>query len=362
MKRGFSIPLTHGFRGSGLGNEVIPWAKAFIASQEFGLKLIHPAWGLNARRYSRDFSTSSADWLGQRALRIALPTTRITEHMVRETGEDDYALALRALAKDLNIGRRMPSVVLNEGMSGGYYGIQRARDFLQHQLLRPRHVARDLYRISEVLDPERLTVAVHVRARDFASQSNGPTPGQFNMALPSSWYEAVIANLDHTFGESVQYLVFSDATEITVLKTLTARKGVIIPPRRRHPLLSDLFSMVNADVLLCSVSSFSMLAAFLSEKPYVWFEPHLSDHGGWRSLWGHEESQQAPRGLTAHNIVSAEAAADPIFARGVAVGVDGRLPEELLQMLEQTAALKRRRHDLLYYGVIRTSSAPASTK
>jgi hypothetical protein len=361
MKRGFSIPLTHGLRGSGLGNEVIPWAKAFIASQEFGLQLIHPAWGLNARRYNRDFSTSRADWLGQRVLRIALPTTRITEHMVRETGEHDYALALRALANDLNIGRRgMPSVVLNEGMSGGYYGIQRARDFLQHQLMRPEHVARDLYLISEALDPERLTVAVHVRARDFASQSDGPTPAQFNMALPGRWYEAVIENLDGAFGESVQYLIVSDANE-SELKTLIPRTDVIIPPRRRRPLLSDLFSMVNADVLLCSVSSFSMLAAFLSERPYVWFEPHLGDHRGWRSLWGHEESQQAPRGLTAHNIVSAEAAADPIFGRGVAVGVDGRLPEELLQLLEQRATLKKRRHDLLYYGVIHTSSAPAST-
>jgi hypothetical protein len=273
--------------------------------------------------------------------------------MVRGTGEDDYALALRALAGELNIRRGLPSVVLNEGMSGGYYGIQRARDFLRQQFLGPRHVAQDLYVISEALDPERLTVAVHVRASDFASQTSGPVTGQFNTALPGSWYEALIANIDERFGEAVQYLVLSDATESAFLKTLSPRRGVIFPPPRRRAVLSDLFSMVNADLLVCSVSSFSMLAAFLSEKPYVWFEPHLSEHGGWRSLWGHEESQQAPHGLTAHNIKSAEAATGSIFGRGVAAGPDGRLPDELLELLEQTALLKRRRHDLLYYGVIR---------
>jgi len=358
MRHGFSIPVTHGLRGSGLGNEVIPWAKAFIASQEFGLRLIHPAWGLNRRGYRRDFRTSRADWIGRTTLKIALPTVRITERMVHETGEDDYALALRALAPELNLPRRSPVVTLHEGMSGGDYGIQRARGFLHHELLRPRHVAQDLYLISKDLDPERLTIAFHVRAQDFRVESSGPVPGQFSMALPSEWYEAVLSNFDKNFGDAAQYLIFSDARESPLLKALSRYKGVVTPPERPQPLLSDLFSMVNADALVCSVSSFSMLAAFLSDKPYLWFAPHLNDHGGWRSLWGHEEWQQPPDGLTARNIAMSAASPEPIFARGVPVGVDGQLSSHLLELLQRRASLKRRRNDLLYYGVTRNEGIP----
>jgi hypothetical protein len=348
---GFSIPVTHSFRGSGLGNEVIPWAKAFIASQELGLRLMHPAWGLNPRGYCRDFRTSRADWIGRIAVERALPTVRVTERMVRETGENDYALALRALAPELNLPRRSPVVTLHEGMSGGFYGIQRARDFLHHELLRPRHVAQDLYLISKNLDPERLTIALHVRAQDFRVASEGPLPGQFNTALPNDWYEAVLTNFVENFGDSAQYLIFSDAPESPFVKALARYKGVVIPPERRRPLLSDVLSMVNADALVCSVSSFSMLAAFISESPYLWFAPHLNDHGGWRSLWGHEKWQQPPDGLTARNIAMSVESPGPVLARGVPVGVDGQLSSHLIELLQQRASLKRRRHDLLYYGV-----------
>ena len=354
MRHGFSIPLTHGMRGAGLGNEVIPWAKAFIAAQELGLRLVHPAWGLNPRGYYRDFRTSRTDWIGRVALRTVLPTVRITESMVRETGQADYAMALRALAPKLDLPRRSPVVTLHEGMSGGYYGVQRAREFLQQALLQPRQVAKDLYTISKTLDPERLTIAFHVRAGDFGAESDGPAPGQFNTAVPSDWYEQVLARFVENFGDTAQYLIVSDGRENPLLKALKRFKGVVIPAERRLPLLSDLFSMVYADAQVCSVSSFSMLAAFLSDRPYVWFAPHLNDHGGWRSLWGHEEAQQAPDGLTARNIAMAAASPDPGFARGVPVGVDGELSNLLLESLQRRAMLKRRRHDLLYYGVTRS--------
>jgi hypothetical protein len=351
MRHGFSIPETHGARGGGLGNEVIPWAKAFIASQELGLRLLHPAWGLNKRQYRRDFGTSRTDWISRTALKTALPTVRITDTMVRQTGEADYALALRVLGPELNLPRNSPVVALHQGMSGGYYGIQRARDFLHHELSRPRHVSQDLYAISKNLDPERLTIAFHVRAQDFRVGSEAPAPGQFNMALPSDWYEAVLSNFVENFGDTAQYVILSDARESPLLDVLEEYKGVVTLPDRDRPLLSDLFCMVNADTLVCSVSSFSMLAAFLSDKPYIWFAAHLNDHGGWRSLWGHEEWQQPPDGLTARNLAVSGESPDPIVGRGIPVGMDGRLTDSLLELLQQKAFLKRRRHDLLYYGI-----------
>jgi hypothetical protein len=46
----FSIPRILGHRGAELGNELFPWAKAFLAGQALGARVMHPAWGLNRRR------------------------------------------------------------------------------------------------------------------------------------------------------------------------------------------------------------------------------------------------------------------------------------------------------------------------
>ena len=349
---GYSMPATHGRRGAGLGNEVLPWAKAFLGAQELGLTGLHPAWGLNARGYSSDFETSRFDWLTHRSLRLALPTTRITAAMVRETGEDDYARALRALARELPLKRSRPHVVVHEGMNGGYHGIRRARAFLLHELLRPSHVSPDVYAISTALDAERITVAIHYRSGDFESQGEGPRPGEFNKSLPASWYTHVVTAFYEALGDGVQYLVVSDSPTHDLMAQLPEQARVVIPPTRKRPLLSDLLAMVGADVLVCSVSSFSMLAAFLSERPYIWYEPGLYNSDGWRSIWGHEDYQQPPNGVTAKNIVNANRDRNDATGRGFAVGVDGRLPQALLEILERQQRLKKQRHDLLYYGVI----------
>ena len=39
---GIKLVLPHG--GYGLGNDLVPWAKAYILSNELGARLLHPAW------------------------------------------------------------------------------------------------------------------------------------------------------------------------------------------------------------------------------------------------------------------------------------------------------------------------------
>ena len=57
----YALPMATG-RGAGLGNELIPWGKAYIASRVLGIPALHPAWGLNTRRYWEYFGTSRIDW------------------------------------------------------------------------------------------------------------------------------------------------------------------------------------------------------------------------------------------------------------------------------------------------------------
>ena len=57
------FPMWIGRRHQGLGNELIPWAKAFIAAEELQIKFLPPALGLNDRRYYEYFGTSRFDWV-----------------------------------------------------------------------------------------------------------------------------------------------------------------------------------------------------------------------------------------------------------------------------------------------------------
>ena len=290
MRLSFSVPLLHSFRGAGLANEAIPWAKAFIGAREFGLRCLHPAWGLNPRGYSHDFSTSRLDAVAQRALVRALPTRRITPALVESTGERDYARALQALRPELNLRPDRPVVVTHESMEGGWIGIRSARAFLRAAFLQPPHVAVDLYRIGRQLDPEKLTAAVHLRFGDFLRSGHGPGPGIFNQTLPDSWYEETIHTILDTFPDRLDIVLVTDDPDAAVVRRLLELDQVQVPPTRARPVLSDLSLLASADLLVCSTSAFSQLAAFLSESPYIWCAPHLYvDKDGWGSIWGHDE-------------------------------------------------------------------------
>lgn len=350
VPHGWSLPVVSGRRGAGLGNEVIGWAKAHLAAQELGLRTVHPAWGLNRRGYRRDFGTTRADWLVQAAAAAALPSVDLTWELIRSTGEADYGLAVRALADRPELGRR-PLVVRNvSGMAGGFLAVRRARGYLLSRVLAPEHVTADLHRIAARWDDAAaVRVAVHVRGGDFAGGGAGPGPGQFNRAVPDRWYVEVCRSLRAELGDGVRFLVLSDG-DGAVVRRLVAEVGAVTPPARRRPLLSDVAAMAGADLLVCSVSSLSMFAAFLSGGHYLWYAPQLERTGGWRSIWGREPEQLA--GPTARN----RAAAAPPAGRpprGVPVEDGGQLPADLPRLLAERAELRDPRHDLLLYGVVR---------
>lgn len=341
----YSMPALLSTRGAGFGNEVIAWGKAFIGAQELGLRTLHPAWALNERNYRLDFRTTLFDWPAQYALRTALPTFTVDHQLA--AASSDYAEVMKQLSDYISRKRGPLVIVHKSGMQGGYYGIRAARDFLRTAVAAPRHVAIDSYKINAQLAPGKLSVALHIRAGDFAANTGGPKPGQFNTMLPLEWYAATGRALRQAFGDRVEFAIFTDDEENPGIVSLAAElRAVHLPPRAR-PLLSDIHTMASADLLVCSVSSLSMFAAFISNKPYVWFGPHLGTRNGLRSIWGHEDGQV--EGLTAKN--AANYASDPLLTRGTPVMEDGELTDGLLSTLEQALALKDQSRDLVMYGV-----------
>jgi hypothetical protein len=334
-----------GWRGAGLGNQIFPWAKAYLAARELGFGLLRPPFGLNSREYRREFGAARLDWLGHATLRTVLPSVTVTEEMVRSTGRTDYGAAIRALDAEHGWSRRRSLVLEHGGMSGGYFGIARARDFLRDTLLGGRAQASG-HQAGPRTD--RVKVAVHLRLGDFGESTAGPGPGVFNQCLPVQWYRSVLGALADRLAGTLQVdLVSDDPAGAARLLPEWARDGA-----RPRSTLEDLSVMAAADLLVCSVSSFSMLAAFLSDAPYIWYRPQLSERVGFLSIWGHEPAQQT--GPTASHTEAERQGAAELPARGVALASGDEVPRWLADYLTLRLALRRPSADLIHYGVVPT--------
>jgi len=118
---------------------------------------------------------------------------------------------------------------------------------------------------------------------------------------------------------------------------------------------SDLLALARADLMVCSVSSFSVWAAFLSGKPYLWYGPNLHAHSeGYLSIWGHEAGQQREGSPTRQAIAAVGSQVQPPVSRAWAVGHDGQVPAAALRQIGWAAHSGDT--DLLQYGVIRAGS------
>jgi hypothetical protein len=347
----FCIPVTQG-RGAGLGNEILVWAKAYLASVELGIHLLHPAWGLNPRGYRRYFGTSRFDWILPRLIDGLLPSFSFGTTEYRATGETDLARAVRAYARAEGLDRRLTYALRIEGMWGGYPAIRDAKPFILSQLYRSRRYLANLHTVRRQIRPGALVVAVHVRLDDFgAAPAVSSYPGRFNLSIPLDWYISVCRDLRRAFRGDVQFILLSDGRPDQLapfIAEFSPMLTVDLPDRA----ISDLLVMTWADLIVCSISSYSLLGAFLSEGAYLWFEPQLQRHDRFLSIWGHEDDQRHPDGPTMRNIASLERDRGHRCGRGFAARLDGRLPAALIECLTLRAGMRDERTDLLMYGVV----------
>jgi hypothetical protein len=148
---------------------------------------------------------------------------------------------------------------------------------------------------------------------------------------------------------SVQFTVISDA-KASDLIPYKARFDAITTDLQNHRDISDLLILASADVLICSISSYSLLAAFLSKGLYLWYEPQMTRVSpGFCSLWGHEDDQKTASSPTLQNLKRAmdDRGAIP---RGLPVKANGRLSDSVL-----AAIVAQRRPsfcDLIHYGSV----------
>jgi hypothetical protein len=347
----YCMPRVRG-RGAGLGNELIPWARSFLAAQVLGATALPPAFGVNQRRYWRHFGTPRHDWLAHRALEAALPVFEFTDADHQRHGGGDVLKTFRAFAEEHALFDRSAYVVVTEGMWGGYGHVAAARDFVRSTLYQSRFAARNLVRIRQQLQPGLPVVGMHVRMGDFqAATDPAAYQGKFNVALPLQWYVDIARSIRPQLGRDVQFLIASDASA-EQLRPLSQGLQCVVTSSIPDSDCSDILALADADLLVCSVSSFSAWAAFLSSAPYLWYRPNLQRHPeGFHSIWGHEALQQRPGGPT-RQAIAAWQAGTALEPRGWAVADDGDVPAQVVQRM-----LAHRRQldpaaDLVQYGVI----------
>jgi hypothetical protein len=345
----YALPMATG-RGAGLGNELISWGKAYIASRVLNIPALHPAWGLNPRRYWQYFGTSRADWPLHQAMVRALPTFPFDDRFHPAAPGASFEDSFRRFAKDRGlIGRRSPFIVSFAGMEGGWEAISDAREFLRAQLLNTRGTLANLYETGRAMQRRPIRIGLHIRRGDFTATDAGTDyRGRFNLALPLDWYQAVVADLHRQLGDEAAYLIVSDATP-DELAPLTRLYPAVTTSHQRMRDVSDMMALADCDLIVCSVSSFSMWAAFFSEGRYLWFAPQLSQLDGFYGIWAHQAGQQAAGSLTRNAMATHTTASIP---RGVPIGRDGRVPADVIADLAQRAAIRDRAQDLIQYGVL----------
>jgi hypothetical protein len=350
------IARRSGRRGEGLGNELLPWAKGWIASQTLHARLIGPSWGLNWRHYHRNFGTSRLDFLAEDMF-AHLPHDSFTSHDYYASGEIDFGKAIAKWAGETGLDRRRRFIVTVDGMYGGYAAVRTARPFLWSQLFSSRDALANVYRVLASLDRNRLFVAVHMRlGHGFVSHDAGTSlRGEVNVRIPLDWYVSACEAVQRAMDGRVDFRFFTDRPGPDVDEVIRRFGGSHLPGKGLTEC-SDLLLLAMADLRICSVSSYSLAAAFLADGPYLWYEPQLAFDGSFYSLWGTEEMQQAPGSPTLASVAelgstSPGSPRESSF-KGYAFRAGSGLSPGLAEQLQRRMWANRRSSNLLEYGCL----------
>jgi hypothetical protein len=341
-------------RGYGLGNEFLPWARAFLASQVLNAKLLPPAFGMNRRGYWRHFHSAPDDWIQQRALEYLLPVVEFRESDYLAHGGGDVVTALERFAAAHRLQQRRAYVLVTDGLWGGYRHVEAARDFIRCTLYQSRYAAHNLLQLRARIDPHKVLVGMHLRLGDFAPPgAAGDYQRAANISLPIEWLCALARSLDRALGDHWQLLLITDGTEQQV-QPLTSQWRCITTNDLLPGDCSDLLALANTDLLVCSLSSFSTLAAFLSDSPYLWFAPNLYRHPeGVYSLGDYDAQRDKPGDPTRAALEQLPHLPPDLLPRGVGVNLDGDIPLAVIEAAVRRHQSRRWESDLVRSGVAR---------
>lgn len=335
-----------GLRGAGLGNQAIPMAKAWLAAQALDYTYLEMPWSLNPRGYRRELGASRMDWINYGAISRLSGAVSVTQEAYEESGIIDYEIFIRKFVQDLG-GSHRRSLIHQSGMAGGYAGIIGAREFLWKRLVATDVGVRSRARVDlQRIRSEKVTISVHIRAGDFGDQR--PLPGTFNNRIPLSWYSDIVDFFKNALGDDVHFFFVTEPDAFSMISDWTAQIGVKNSTVCCGSPTEDLGILASADLLVCSVSSFSLLAAFLGDCEFAWYSDHLTVEDGSAFIWSDESSVAFSNSRSRNDRYFGGMAG----LRGLPFPSARGPQDDMLGRLRSNLASRHAESNLLFYGAI----------
>ena len=136
------------------------------------------------------------------------------------------------------------------------------------------------------------------------------------------------------------FLLFTDEKLGGGISEFIDRFDPVVTFHQKSREFSDLILMSQADLLICSQSSYSMWGAFLSQSYYMMYLPYLIQKDDRTAFLWDEELYTSDQDCFSTNAKG----------RGYAAKEDGRLPDELLERLDMCLSYKKAKGIELIFG------------
>lgn len=255
---------------AGLGNMLIPWARAEAFAHQTNLPILAPIWSrpkigpilrreADTRLYLGQFSNK--DYItGPKRWHILATAQRITPEQAEQE-----------LAGETNPGTNKPALVVFSGYVGWFN-----QQLLQHR----KHVAEKLWnivtpKVRAIVDKhnDKHTIGVHVRRGDFKIVQQ--IKSEELWAIPDEWFVNAINSVrKHINDPDAQALVFSDAPDEELTQLLSAHN---VRRAKPAPAIADILRLSKSPIFIpTGLSSFSRWAVYLGNMPTIW-HPSVND-------------------------------------------------------------------------------------
>jgi hypothetical protein len=186
------------------------------------------------------------------------------------TNEFDYGLALGEFCRRNN---KSKGTLIARDLWGWFYAIERAKPWVYSILMSDAATRKNLTTIGYLKNPRKLSIGFHIRLGDFQRpdlQYEWERGRWNNRTIPMEWFLNVARQCLEIFGNEAEFLLISDGKE-SELGPFIKEFNPLTTLGMKKTYFSDMLALSDCDFIVCSNSSYSKWAAFLSQSPYVFF-------------------------------------------------------------------------------------------